>query len=170
MKDYGYCGVCGTKLTYRTKVVENTSGYGQGYYKVDVPYCPHCEAVEEEKKRAKEEEEARRKREKEEKERRERHSEYLKRLEKYKKYMPKKVTAVVLTYQEAKLLHSMVSKEVFNLTANKDIKNDNLYVAKVLKDKFHKAIEETDYAYSDVGEFAKEKGWEKDDNNKGQDD
>lgn len=166
MTDYGYCRVCGTKLTYRTKIVENTSGYGQGYYKVDEPYCPHCEAVEEEKKRAKEEEEARRKREKEEKERRERHSEYLKRLEKYKKYMPKKVTAIVLTYQEAKYLYNIASKAVFDFTAKKDIKNENLYVAKILKDKLHKAMEDTNYSYSEVVEFTEEKGWESNNDNR----
>lgn len=163
--EHGYCHKCGTPLAVKWHAYweENTSAIGPAGRWVDRVYCPHCKEIEEEEKRRKEEE----KREIEKKEEQERHSEYLKRLEKYKKYMPKKVSAIVLTYQEAKHLHSMVSKEVFNLTAKKDIKNDNLYVDKVLKDKLHKAVEETDYTYSEVGDFAEEKGWEKNGNDIG---
>lgn len=168
INEHGYCSKCGTPLEvdFHSKWVENTSALGPAGEWIDEVYCPRCREEEESEKRARIEEQERIKREKEEKERRERHSEYLKRLEKYKKYMPKKVTAIVLTYEEAKYLYNITSEAVFDFTAKKDIKNENLYVAKILKDKLHKAIEDTNYSYSEVGEFAEEKGWESNNDNR----
>lgn len=155
----GYCSVCGTPLETERKWEENYSGYGPAGHYYESYYCPRCR--EEELRRAKAERKAteekeRRQREKEEKERQ---SQKMKRLEKYKKYMPKKVTAIVLTYEEAKHLRNLLQEDIKNF--KEDIENDNLYIDEVLLEKVIKAKEETDYTFKESEDYAKNKGWEK---------
>lgn len=160
--EYGYCEVCGTPLEAEKKWEENTSGYGPAGREYIVTYCPECreaERLREEHKRFKEEQERLRIKEEQE---RERESKRLKRLEKYKKYMPKKVTAIVLTYQEAKHLYEILDKEIKQFQRTLEIDNDNVYVDELLIEKLKKAKEETDYTFKESYEFAKGKGWEKD--------
>lgn len=160
INEYGYCQKCGTALKVEEKWEENYSGYGPAGRMVKYTYCPNCREEkirkEEYKRRKKEEEERERKIEEE----RERQSKKIKRLEKYKKYMPKKVTAIVLTNQEAKYLFDLLDEEIKRFEKEKEIDNDNVYVGQVLIERIKKAKEETDYTLKESLEFAKKKGWE----------
>lgn len=164
INEHGYCSKCGTPLEvdFHSKWVENTSALGPAGEWIDEVYCPRCREEEESEKRARIEEQERIKREKERKEREKREEEKRKRLEKYKKYMPKKVTAIVLTYEESKHLQCLLQTELNQINKNKDIENDNLYIDEVLLDKVIKAKEDTDYSFKESYDFAKNKGWEKD--------
>lgn len=161
--EHGYCSKCGTPLEvdFHSKWVENTSALGPAGEWIDEIYCPRCREEEESEKRARIQELERTKKEKERKEREKREAEKRKRLEKYKKYMPKKVTAIVLTYQEAKHLYDLIHKETIDFYKENEINKDEVYIDNVLLEKLLKAVNETNYSLTEADKFAKEKGWEK---------
>ena len=158
---YGYCSKCGTPLECEILWEENKSSFGPAGHNFESYYCPKCRADEKERERHKKYIEEQKRIKKEEERQREIQSKRLKRLENYKKYMPKKVTSIVLTYQEAKHLYKLLDKEYKELERKEQFEKDNIYIDEVLIEKVKKAKEETNYSYQESFEFAKQKGWEK---------